>query len=149
MLYIFSRLDNLRPLNWKIMIQTNKRAQGFRKIQSCCHKIRIFDGCFVSNISRATAKKRNTQKYGHRRQKKKKQGDPIFLLQFLNIFYMADTRAKFEKNLDSTSFQGKRPFARWSHFTTTTRILFVFPFIFWLGNPSEVSITKALICTRK
>ena len=57
--------------SFSALTQTNKRAQGFRKIQSCCHKIRIFDGCFVSNISRATAKKRNTQKYGHRRQKKK------------------------------------------------------------------------------
>ena len=33
-----------------------------------------------------------------------------------------------------------RPFPRWRHFTTTTRILFVFPFIFKFGNPSEVSI---------
>ena len=31
-----------------------------------------------------------------------------------------------------------RPFARWRHFTTTTRILFVFPFIFKFCNPSEV-----------
>ena len=31
-----------------------------------------------------------------------------------------------------------RPFARWRHFTTTTRILFVFPFTFKFGNPSEV-----------
>ena len=42
-----------------------------------------------------------------------------------------------------------RPFARWRHFTATTRILFVFPFIFKFCNPSEVWITKALICTRK
>ena len=41
------------------------------------------------------------------------------------------------------------PFARWRHFTTTTRILYVFPFIFKFGNPSEVYKTKALICTRK
>ena len=34
-------------------------------------------------------------------------------------------------------------------FTATTRILLVFPFMFLFGNPSEVSITKALICTRK
>ena len=36
-----------------------------------------------------------------------------------------------------------RPFARWRHFTTRTRILFVFPFIFKFGNPSEIYITKA------
>ena len=45
-----------------------------------------------------------------------------------------------------------RPFARWRHYTTTTRIIFVFPFIFpfifKFDNLSEVSITKALICTR-
>ena len=42
-----------------------------------------------------------------------------------------------------------RPFARWRHFTTTTRILFFFPLIFKFCNPSEVWITKALISTRK
>ena len=31
-----------------------------------------------------------------------------------------------------------RPFARWRHFTTTTRILFVFLFIFKFGIPSEI-----------
>ena len=31
-----------------------------------------------------------------------------------------------------------RPFARWRHFTTTSRILFVFPFIFKFCNPGEV-----------
>ena len=41
-----------------------------------------------------------------------------------------------------------RPFARWRHFATMTRIIFVFPFIFKFDNLSEVSITKALICTR-
>ena len=46
-------------------------------------------------------------------------------------------------------FYLNRPFARWRHFTTTTRILFVFRFIFKFGNPSEVWITKALISTRK
>ena len=39
------------------------------------------------------------------------------------------------------------PFVRWRHFTTTTRILYVFPFIFKFGNPSEVYKTKALIYT--
>ena len=31
-----------------------------------------------------------------------------------------------------------RPFSRWRHFTPTTRILFVFSFIFKFGNPREV-----------
>ena len=31
-----------------------------------------------------------------------------------------------------------RPFARWRHFTTTTRIIFVFPFIFRLDNLSNL-----------
>ena len=31
-----------------------------------------------------------------------------------------------------------RSFARWRHFTTTTRILFVLPLIFKSCNPSEV-----------
>ena len=35
-------------------------------------------------------------------------------------------------------FPNNRPFARWHHFTTTTKILFVFPFIFKFGNPSEL-----------
>ena len=35
-------------------------------------------------------------------------------------------------------FYLNRPFARWRHFTTTTRILFVFRFIFKFCTPSEV-----------
>ena len=31
-----------------------------------------------------------------------------------------------------------RPFAQWFHFTTTARILFVFPFIFKFGTLSEL-----------
>ena len=42
-----------------------------------------------------------------------------------------------------------KPFGWWRYFTTTTRILFVFPFIFKFCNPSEVWITKALISARK
>ena len=34
--------------------------------------------------------------------------------------------------------KANRPFARWRHFTTATGILFVFPFTFKFGNPSEV-----------
>ena len=37
-----------------------------------------------------------------------------------------------------------RPFVRWRHFTTSTRHLFAFPFIFKFGNPSEVGKAKAL-----
>ena len=33
--------------------------------------------------------------------------DPIFLLQFSNVLYMADICAKFEKNDDCTSFSFK------------------------------------------
>ena len=44
----------------------------------------------------------------------------------------------------------KRPFGQWRHFTTTTtKIHFVFSLIFKFGNPGEVLIAKALICTRK
>ena len=34
--------------------------------------------------------------------------DPIFLLQFSNVLYMADICAKFEKNHDGRSFSFKR-----------------------------------------
>ena len=33
--------------------------------------------------------------------------DPIFLLQFSNVLYIADICAKFEKNHDCTSFSFK------------------------------------------
>ena len=45
---------------------------------------------------------KNTQNYSHTG--RKQVGDPIFLLQFLNVLYMADFCAKFEKNLYGTSF---------------------------------------------
>jgi len=35
-------------------------------------------------------------------------------------------------------FPNNRPLARWRHFTTMTTILFVFPFTFKFGNPSEL-----------
>ena len=35
--------------------------------------------------------------------------DPIYLLQFLNVLCMVDICAKFEKNLDSTSFSRELP----------------------------------------
>ena len=37
------------------------------------------------------------------------------------------------------AYSCNRPFAIWRHFATTTRILFVFPFIFKFGNPSATS----------
>ena len=37
-------------------------------------------------------------------------------------------------------FPNNRPFACWRHFTTTTTMLFVFPFIFKFGNPSQLYI---------
>ena len=40
-------------------------------------------------------------------------------------------------------FEANRPFARWRHFTTTTRILFGFLFIFKFGNPCEVLNNKS------
>ena len=42
-------------------------------------------------------------------QGKNKQGDPILLLQFLNVLYMTDICAKFENNLDSTLFSRELP----------------------------------------
>ena len=41
-------------------------------------------------------------------------------------------------NFYSVLSRENRPFARWRHFTTMTRILFVFLFIFKVGSPSEV-----------
>ena len=40
---------------------------------------------------------------------KNNHGDPIFLLQSLNVLYMADICAKFEKNLGSTPFSRELP----------------------------------------
>ena len=45
------------------------------------------------------------------------------------------------------SSNGNKPLAWWCHFTTTTGIHFVFFFKFC--NPSEVQMTKTLICTKK
>ena len=42
-------------------------------------------------------------------QGKNKHGDPILLLQFMNVLYMVDICVKFEKNLDSTSFSRELP----------------------------------------
>ena len=46
---------------------------------------------------------------------------------------MIETRGKL-----ITGGAYKRPYARWRHFTTTTRILFAFLFIFKFGNPREI-----------
>ena len=42
-------------------------------------------------------------------QGKNKHGEPIFLLQYMNVLYLADICVKFEKNLDSTSFSRELP----------------------------------------
>ena len=42
-------------------------------------------------------------------QGKNKHGDPIFLLQLMNVLNMADICVKLEKNLDSTSFSRELP----------------------------------------
>ena len=49
---------------------------------------------------------KNTKNYSKGTQGKNKHGDPNFLMQFLNVLYIADKCAKLEKNLDCTSFQG-------------------------------------------
>ena len=58
---------------------------------------------------------------------------------------------KFSRNRENVASDSKsnRSFARWRQFTTTTGILFVFPFTFTFGHPGGVEITKALICPRK
>ena len=43
-------------------------------------------------------------------QSENKQGDPIFLLHFLNVLYMTINSANCEKNLDSRSFSRELPF---------------------------------------
>ena len=42
-----------------------------------------------------------------------------------------------------------KPFARWHHLTTMTRILFVFLVIFEFSNPTRVQVTEVLNCTKK
>ena len=85
-------------LREKNIAQTDKSAIGFGNIHRFCDMIIIFHGCSIpaSNISRATCQKRL--------EGKKKHTDPIFLRQIFNVLYMAVNWAKFEKNLDSTSF---------------------------------------------
>ena len=62
---------------------------------------------------------------------------------FSHVSYTAlprenDLAIEEDYQTDSQNKACNRPFARWRHFTTTTRILFVFPFGFSFGNPSEV-----------
>ena len=40
-------------------------------------------------------------------QGEKEHGDPMFLLQFLNVLFMAGNCVKFEENLNSRSFSRK------------------------------------------
>ena len=53
------------------------------------------------------------------------------------IFLFLLTVPEVSAKVNSAQFTS-RPLERWRHFTTTTRIRFVFPFIFKFGNPSEV-----------
>ena len=77
-------------------------------------------------------------------------------------FILEDTSQKVDNIYRATcfAFSCYRPFAWWRHFATTTRILFVFPFIFKFGNPSEgferivitdlmSSILKDLFCAQE
>ena len=69
-----------------------------------CYKITIFDGClsfehFARNYEKTL---RITNAQGEN-----KYGDPTSLLQFFE--YMADICAKFENNLDGTSFSSELP----------------------------------------
>ena len=50
-----------------------------------------------------------------------------------NLIYYFRQKALHAREIDVHN----RPFARWRHFTTATRILYVFPSIFKVGNPSE------------
>ena len=64
--------------------------------------MRIFDGCLgFEHFARNKETIIGTQG-------ENKPVDPIFLLQFSNVQYMADNCAKFEKNHDGTSFSFKR-----------------------------------------
>ena len=67
---------------------------------------------------------------------------PRYRFSFFSL-WVIDLKLKYHnKSADCWSACKKklfnRPFARWRHFTTTTRILFVFLFIFQFGSPSEV-----------
>ena len=67
--------------------------------------------------------------------------------------YLAHTKREggMGKTKEKTGTQtaSYRPFSRWRHLTTTTRIHFVFAFLFKFVNAAEDYRTIALICTRK
>ena len=50
----------------------------------------------------------------------------------------SNTSESFENTVRLTLFYANRPFARWRHFTTTTRIFSFFSFVFKFGILSEV-----------
>ena len=66
--------------------------------------MRIFDGCLGFEHF-ARNKEKIVSIMGT--QGENKHVDPIFLLQFSNVLYMADNCAKFEKSHDCTSFSFK------------------------------------------
>lgn len=50
----------------------------------------------------------------------------------------------FDENEVCVTLNLNSPFFRWHHLTRTSRIQFVFPFLFKFFNPSGVSLTSAL-----
>ena len=77
---------------------------------------------------------------------------------FLEKFQQLSVNKKKKKNriqyhlinfFSTSRNESNRRFLLGCHFTTTTRILFVIPFLFKFCNPSEVWITVSLICKRK
>ena len=66
------------------------------------YKVRIFDEWFRTF---RVQQGKNSQYYGYTG--RNKHLDPIFLLQFSSVQYMAEICAKFEKNHDCTSFSFK------------------------------------------
>ena len=70
---------------------------GFSKIHSFCYKIRIFDGCL----------RKKTLNYRH--MEKTNTVNPPFYCSFLMFYTCLNISAKFEKNLDNTSFSRELP----------------------------------------
>ena len=68
----------------------------------------------------------------------------VFFFSYLRVNEVKrDTRDRAEFSFDQHCSEAaccrlaNRPFARWRHFTTTTRILFAFSFIFKFRNPAR------------
>ena len=95
----FFTTSELKLFNLKYIAQKNKQTQGFRKIRSFCYKIRIFDGCLsFEHFARHQGETLRITRT-HPAGAKNMHGDPIFLLQFLNVLYMAGICVKFKKKI--------------------------------------------------